>query len=82
MLTEKTWEEFREIGLLWWINTMLHMFGWALCYEFNGEGNVERVYPARTKFRGFDGKAVDAGYKKVTRYLKENIDELLEEASE
>lgn len=29
MLTKKTWKEFRESGFLWWINMILHTFGWA-----------------------------------------------------
>ena len=37
-VTKKTWTEFREIGLLWFINTILHMFGWAIVVEVdNGE---------------------------------------------
>jgi len=32
MLTRKTGKEFRESGLLWFINSTLHLFGWA-CYR-------------------------------------------------
>lgn len=81
MVEKKSWEEFREIGLLWFINIILHMFGWAICYEIDNE-KIINVYPARVKFRGFDNKTTSEGYEKVTEYLKENIDDLLMEAKD
>lgn len=78
MIEKKSWEEFRETGLFWFINTILHMFGWALVYE--PENKI--VYPARCKFRGFDERTNTEGYRKVSQYLKDNIDELLKEAHE
>lgn len=82
MIKAKTWKEFRETGLLWWINTQLHMFGWALVYDYHEDGNLNGVYPARVKFRGFSTKQVEKGYKMVSSYLKENIDELEKESRE
>lgn len=38
MQGEKTWEDFRESGLLWFINTILHVFGWAIVVFKNNEG--------------------------------------------
>lgn len=29
-INRKTWEEFRESGMLWWVNRMLHLLGWAI----------------------------------------------------
>ena len=82
MITRKTWKEFRKIGLLWWINTQLHMFGWALVFDVDEEDNITDVYPARVKFRGFGERQVEQGYQTVSKYLKDNIDELEQEASE
>ena len=82
MVTEKTWAEFRESGLLWWINMILHTFGWAICLEMSTEHEIARAYPARVKFRGFDPKLNDKGYIKVSDYLKENIDDLCKESKE
>ena len=80
MVTQKNWEEFRTSGLLWWINTMLHMFGWAIVYEFGeDDGELQSVYPARVKYRGFDADTNDQGYQKVTKYLKDTIEELEKE---
>lgn len=81
MVKEKTWEEFRESGLFWLVNTFLHTFGWALVVEMKNE-TVVKVYPARVKFRGFSEKINDEGYIKVSEYLKENIDELEKESKE
>lgn len=78
---EKNWEEFRNTGLLWFINSILHLFGWAICYEYDN-GKLLRCYPARVRFRGFDEKSNSEGYVKVSEYLRDNIDNLTEEAKE
>lgn len=82
MVKEKSWKEFRESGLFWFVNSILHMFGWALVLDVTEDGEIDRVYPARVKFRGFDSKLNDKGYKMVTDYLDENIEELKKEVDE
>lgn len=54
MVERKTWEEFRECKLLWWINMILHTFGWAIVTEIDEDNKVCECYPARVKFRGFN----------------------------
>ena len=81
VIKEKSWDEFREAGLLWMINAILHLFGWAIVYEKN-DGKSQRVYPARVTYRGFDEKSNSEGYIKVSEYLQENIKELTREAKE
>lgn len=78
MVEKKTWQEFRESGMLWFANRILHMFGWAIVFEFD-KNELTEVYPARVKFRGFDHKVEESGFIKVTRFMKENIEKLLEE---
>lgn len=80
-VTEKSWEEFRNSGLLWWINTILHVFGWAIVCEVEN-GEVKRAIPARVKYRGFGDKQNTEGYIKVSQYLKNNAAELEREARE
>lgn len=75
MVEKKSWEEFRNNGLLWWINMILHTFGWAICVDVE-DGIVTNAYPARVKFRGFLEKNNTDGYIKVSQYLKDNVDEL------
>ena len=79
MIVEKSWEEFRDSGFLWWINMILHTFGWAITVKME-DGKVIDAYPARVKFRGFGEKNKTEGYIKVSQYMKENVSELLEEA--
>lgn len=82
MLKEKSWEEFKESGMLWWINTMLHTFGWAIVYETDETGNIIRAYPARCKFRGFSENTNTEGYQKISKYMLDNAKELFKEANE
>lgn len=80
-VTKKTWDEFRASGLLWWINSILHMFGWAITVEVE-DGVVTNAYPARVIFRGFGQDDNDEGFKKVSAYLRENAEELDNETNE
>ena len=80
MIEEKTWKQFQEAGLLWWINRGLHIFGWALVFEQKTDGTIERVYPARTKFRGFAKENEEEGFKRLSQYMVEHADDLLSEA--
>jgi len=75
MLNKKTWNEFQACGLLWYVNTLLHIFGWAIVIRKDSVGNIV-AYPARTNFRGFDSSINDEGYRKVTNYILANASEL------
>lgn len=81
-INQRTWNEFRDTGLLWFINTVLHMFGWAITFNIDNSGSVVNVYPSRVKFRGFSEKINSNGYAKVSHYLQENIDILVSEVEE
>jgi len=78
MVEKKEWSEFRNTGLLLIINQVLHIFGWAIVFEMDGD-KVKNVYPARVKFRGFDNESTDEAYKNLTKYMKDNIDQLEKE---
>ena len=79
MVDKKSWKEFRDSGFLWWINMILHTFGWAIVLETDN-GKIINAYPARVKYRGFNMKSTENGYIKVSEYMDENSKELLEEA--
>lgn len=81
MLEEKSWDEFRETGLILFINQILHVFGWAITCEIKDD-KVVRVCPARCKFRGFTGDCVSDSYIKISKWMKEHGEELLKEAEE
>lgn len=78
----KSWKEFRATGLLWWINHTLHLFGWAIVFEVEQDGEITKVYPARVKFRGFDLKATEQGFITLTHYMQQQSTELMAEVSE
>ena len=79
-VTKKSWEQFRETGLLWFVNRVLHLFGWAIVVNIDIESNkVLDVYPARVLFRGFDHGIEEQGFKNIYKYLQENLDEIEKE---
>lgn len=82
MVDRKTWDEFRDAGLLWWVNRALHLLGWAIVLVIEEDGTCSGVYPARVRFRGFDTKSEEEGFRKVSRFLEENAPALRAEAGE
>ena len=80
MVTKKEWSEFRNTGLVLFINQILHVFGWAIVFEMDNDCEIKTVYPARVKFRGFDNDSVSKSYQKISEYMKNNASELLDEA--
>lgn len=79
MIARKGWADFQRTGLLLIINQILHVFGWAIVLEMEDQ-KIVSAYPARVKFRGFDNESVTESYRKVSAYLKDNIDEIKQEA--
>lgn len=87
MMEKKSWSEFRKSGLLWFVNSILHVFGWAIVFGFtdadaSDDSEPNAVYPARVKYRGFSEENNTKGYLKVTEYLEQNISDLLKEAKD
>lgn len=82
MVNKKNWKEFRDSGMLWWINMILHTFGWAICLEAEEDGTITNSFPARVRFRGFSEKSNTEGYQKVSQYMKDNAKEILSEAND
>lgn len=80
MINKKSWEEFAASGLQWWINMVLHTFGWAIVFAFDTDGVLKDVYPARVKFRGYGPQITEEGYRKVSTYMAKHASELNEEA--
>jgi len=76
--TKKNWSEFRESGMLFFINTVLHFFGWAIVFEMK-DGLVTDVYPARVKYRGFSEPMQDIGHAMVGKYLAKEAAALKQE---
>jgi hypothetical protein len=70
-LDKKSWEEFRETGLLVFVNSFLHIFGWCICVNLDDNGNVTETFPSRTSFRGFSEDVNDRAYNKLAKYISE-----------
>lgn len=80
MLTRKTWKEFRDTGLLWYINTIMQVFGWSLVLKLNDAGEIGICYPARTKFRGFTEDVVTKNTINLNEWMIKEGKILIEEA--
>lgn len=78
-MERKNWNEFRETGLFWFINSILHVFGWVIVIEASNN-EITDVYPARTEFRGFSESSNTKGYQRIAKYLKDHSEELYDEA--
>lgn len=81
MITRTAWDDFRKNGLLWAVNSFLHLFGYAIVLQYEDDEIVD-AYPARVKFRGFSEKVNTDGYIAVSKYMAANAGELLEEADD
>lgn len=79
MIEERTWEEFRNSGLLWFINTILQIFGWSLVVELDDDKSIKRCYPARSHYRGFSEDIVIQDSKKLTQYMIDNAKDLIKD---
>jgi hypothetical protein len=77
---EKSWEEFLTTGLLLFINSFLHIFGWVIVLNLDENNKVFKVYPARiVSNRGFTRQEVLRSYGKLTKYMKDNGNKLYNE---
>lgn len=77
----KSWKAFRSSGLLTFVNTFLHLFGWVIVLEYE-DGQFKDAYPARTQWRGFPEESMTKAYTKVTKMLAKDIDTLVADVKE
>ena len=77
----KSWKEFRESGLLWFVNRTLHLFGWSIVISIK-DGEIDEIYPAKVVFRGFSEQVEEEGFKALSKHIKENIDDIVEDTVE
>lgn len=68
-LKEITGKEFRDSGALWFVNSMLHLFGMALTWN----PDTDELKASIVRFRGFSENINDKGYSNLSKYLKDNI---------
>ena len=70
-------KEFKETGMLWLINSILHAFGMTLIWD----PKTDEIVPAITKFRGFEEKYNDQGYRALTEYMRDNSIDLMSDVT-
>lgn len=76
------WRAFREAGLLWWVNRILHLFGWAIVLTVEEDGSVSAARPERVRFRGFETKDEVEGFRMLQDYLADNAEQLAGEVED
>lgn len=72
----ESWRAFRETGLLWWVNRTLHLFGWTISLTVEEDGTVTAARPERVRFRGFERKDEEEGFRMLHDYLADNAEQL------
>lgn len=82
MIEQLPWDEFRDSGLLWFVNRTLHLFGRAICFEYDDAGRFKQVYYARCKFRSFDQKSEEKGFSNIYKFINNNISEIEKDLEE
>lgn len=66
--------------MLWFTNRLLHIFGWAIVVSVDDAGSIIDAYPARVRFRGFSEKIEANGFEKVSAFLNQESQNLLDES--
>lgn len=82
MVEDMDLNEFRNSGLLWWVNRQLHLFGAALSVDVDKDGNVSNLRPLKCKFRGFSEGVETDGFANLTCYLEDNSGQLVDDVTE
>lgn len=77
---EVTWYDFRNSGLLLFVNMFLHIFGWCIVCRVDETGNITKAYPAKTRYRGFSEGSISNAYIKLSEFIHKNHKRLLDEA--
>lgn len=65
-------DEFRETGLLMFVNIFLQIFGWSIVVEYNDEQNIVKMYPKKVDYAGFSEESQDRNFEKIWKYMKNN----------
>lgn len=68
MVKPQSWESFRNTGLFVFVNSFLHLFGWAIVLDIS-DNEIVNVYPAKVDFAGFPEEDMDKAYMRVKTYL-------------
>ena len=76
------WTFLEETGILWYINTVISVYGVCIVIKRDKNGKRPRAVPIRTRFRGFADVVNDQEIVKLTRYIASVWPALLEEVED
>lgn len=65
------------------VNKLLHVFGWSIMVYADDEvRKIYNIFPVRTAYRGFKESSSEdiENYVKISQWMKDNAEELLDEA--
>jgi hypothetical protein len=66
-------DEFRNSGLLWWTNRILHTFGWAIVAELDDNDSVLSYEMKKVNYLGFDEETDEIKLNQFRKYLYEHL---------
>ena len=72
------WAKFHSSGMVWFVNRVLQVFGWAIHIKVDDSNRVIGAYPAKVKCAGFSEEKDKAELGKISKYLSDNANELYE----
>lgn len=75
----RTWNEFRESGMVYAANKVLHMFGWCLVFATDEQSGLQYCYPARTLYRSFALESECAGTQRLNQWMRDAAESLAKE---
>ena len=81
---KEQWQLFRDAGLLWFVNNLLHIFGWCIFILEDGSAVPEQIssftgFPRESELRNKRKMAVDM--RENAQNLINNLDDIMEEES-
>jgi hypothetical protein len=74
----QSWRELQDAGLLWYINSILHVFGYSIMLIQEESGKVLLARPEQVLYRGFPTEVNEENYRKLTQYMSNNAYNLLQ----
>ena len=71
MKNKEAWIKFKDSGLLWLINGLLHNFGYVIAYEYDVADDLIDVRPMKADYTGFTRQVQQEGHWALSEYLND-----------
>lgn len=70
-MKKQSWEDFRLAGLLWYVNRILHVFGWTIVLEVNDDDTIADAWPSRTRWKGFSPELDAVNFDRMRQTMRD-----------